>query len=49
MLGQSDMSFMLFYPKLDGLSALSDVHFAADAGELPKKEQITYIMIISHK
>ena len=33
-LGQSDVSFMLFYPKLDGPSALSDVHLAAFTGDL---------------
>ena len=33
-LGQSDLSFMLFYPKLDGPSALSDVHLAAFTGDL---------------
>ena len=32
-LGQSDMSPMLFYPKLDGPSALSDVHLAAFTGD----------------
>ena len=33
-LGQSDMSPMLFYPKLDRPSALSDVHLAAFTGDL---------------
>jgi len=32
-LGQSDMSPMLFYPKLDGPSGLSDVYLAAFTGD----------------
>jgi len=37
-LGQSDMSPMLFYPKLDGPSALSDVHLVCSVAVFPEKE-----------